>query len=162
MRAGSAATTVGLFLSSLHPFCRPVQSLTMSTSSSTTSAAPRIRVKDAGHLAVCGIYNPQSPFKIPSGFDRTCREMRWDTERMWERLAQPSSKVPWFEHATGSYIYFNHGDGRWWIDGPSGAGVYIVESGSGLPTGKGWTSLSGEYDPVPQVEEVDNEEEYES
>jgi hypothetical protein len=28
--------------------------------------------------------------------------------------------TPWWEADNDSYIYFNRGDGQWWLDGPDG------------------------------------------
>ena len=112
-----------------------------------------ISVKSAGFQEVNGIYRPQSPSTIPAGFDRTCRAMNWNTEQMWNQLAQ--SNLQWFEADNKSYIYWNKGDGKWWIDGPSGAGVYIVKNDAILPPKSGWISLSEDYDPTPTVEVLD-------
>lgn len=112
-----------------------------------------ISVKSAGFQDVNGIYHPKSPSIIPAGFDRTCCEMNWDTNQMWNQLSDPN--VPWFEAQNESYIYWNKGDGKWWIDGPSGAGVYIVPRNSKndmFPPKDGWISLRPNYEPPPTVE----------
>eukprot|EP00957_Ditylum_brightwellii_P017557 1322699-Ditylum_brightwellii.AAC.1 len=50
---------------------------------------------------------------------------------MWKRLSD--GERPWFESENKSYIYWNRGDGKWWMDGPSGSCVYIVKSNDRLP-----------------------------
>ena len=45
---------------------------------------------------------------------------------MWTKLNGDSSI--WFAHSQNeSYIYWNKGDQKWWIDGPLEAGVYIAK-----------------------------------
>ena len=128
------------------------QSFSMSCKSTATT---QISVKSAGFHPVNGIYHAQSATSIPAGFDRTCRNMNWDTEQMWKNLSD--QKTAWFEQSDNeSYIYWNRGDGKWWMDGPSGAGVYIVPDpnlvvGNGLPPTSGWVALSSDFNPVPEV-----------
>eukprot|EP00954_Amorphochlora_amoebiformis_P023509 1360482-Amorphochlora_amoeboformis.AAC.2 len=101
--------------------------------------------------------------------------MFWEPKEMWEELSD--QKRLWFEAGqcryiassvkinvfnkileNGSYIYWNKSDGRWWIDGPSGAGVYIVADkvahlGRGeFPPSDGWKALQGSRKPLPTVE----------
>lgn len=60
-------------------------------------------------------------------------------------------------------MYFNRGDGQWWIDGPDGLGVYVAraereeegEEGMRLPPREGWEALTGGKAPCPVVEVVD-------
>lgn len=83
----------------------------------------------------------------------------------WRRLSNGQS--PWFEKADDHcYIYYNRGDGNWWIDGPDGLGVYVAalsvagvtDEGSGidwaalLPPVEGWEALTGGKEPCPMVE----------
>lgn len=110
-----------------------------------------LSVQFAGFDLVNGIYNAQPPESIPKGFDRTCQEMNWDTEQLWQHLSD--QKRPWFMHTDNdSYIYWNKGDGKWWIDGPTGAGAYIVRNDGWSPPRDGWYALSHKYNPVPTVE----------
>jgi len=51
----------------------------------------------------------------------------------------------------GSYIYWNRSDGRWWMDGPSGAGLYIVKNSNDLPPTSGWQALRGSKAPLPEI-----------
>ena len=44
------------------------------------------------------------------------------------------------------------------IDGPSGAGVYIVKDNGILPPSNGWISLQSDHDPIPTVDVLDEEE----
>ena len=43
------------------------------------------------------------------------------------------------------------------IDGPSGAGVYIVKDNGILPPSNGWISLQSDHDPIPTVDVLDEE-----
>ena len=83
--------------------------------------------------------------------------MKWNTQQMWNQLSD--SSIRWFKSdENDSYIYWNKGDGKWWIDGPSGAGVYIVKDNGILPPSNGWISLQSEFDPIPTVDVLDEEE----
>jgi len=80
---------------------------------------------------------------------------------MWKRLS--NGKTTWWEMENESYIYYNRGDGKWWIDSPDGSGLYIVEVGDGiseasLPPKEGWERLSGAKDPTPVVVVVGEED----
>jgi hypothetical protein len=85
-----------------------------------------------------------------SQFDSKCRQ--WDATKMWLRLSD--QKRVWYEADNGSYIYWNKGDGKWWLDGPSGAGLYIVEDSGKTPPVKGWGRLRGAKLPLPTLELV--------
>mmetsp|Transcript_946 Transcript_946/g.1365 ORF Transcript_946/g.1365 Transcript_946/m.1365 type:complete len:129 (+) Transcript_946:380-766(+) len=115
----------------------------------------KISVSGGGFHDVNGIYEQRSPAIIPAGFDRTCRAMNWDTEQMWKQLSDQSK--PWYESENESYIYWNRGDGKLWIDGPSGSGVYIAKNDGWTPPKSGWVSLSYEYEPTPTVVHVEDE-----
>jgi len=69
---------------------------------------------------------------------------------MWELLTD--LRRPWFEAESGAYVYWNRGDGSWWIDDPSGGGVYIIKSDTDEPPARGWSKLPGASDPLPEVE----------
>eukprot|EP01063_Lacrimia_lanifica_P035781 TRINITY_DN6909_c0_g4_i1.p1 TRINITY_DN6909_c0_g4~~TRINITY_DN6909_c0_g4_i1.p1 ORF type:complete len:124 (+),score=20.28 TRINITY_DN6909_c0_g4_i1:139-510(+) len=112
-----------------------------------------VLVRSAGVADVNGRYSARDPKVIPAGFGRTCRQMGWDTPQMWAQLSD--GRRPWFEAENESYIYWNRGDGKWWIDGPSGAGVYIVPSNAPVPPGSGWQPLAPEYAPLPSVEALE-------
>jgi hypothetical protein len=121
-----------------------------SSLSNTMSKAPQqISIRSAGLQDVNGVYVQQSPTIIPAGFDRTCRAMNWNTEQMWKQLSDQSR--PWYEADNESYVYWNRGDGKWWIDGPSGAGVYIVKNDGWFPPKSGWIALDRDYEPIPEV-----------
>jgi len=115
-----------------------------------------ISITNAGHQAVNGIYYLKSASIIPRGFERTCISMNWNTQQMWNQLSDSSR--PWYEAENDSYIYWNKGDGKYWIDGPSGAGIYIVKDSSELPPKTGWISLDKSYEPIPTVEVLDKDE----
>lgn len=118
--------------------------------------ASSISVQSAGFHPVNGLYESKPPSLIPAGFDRTCRAMRWDTQQMWHQLSD--LQRPWYESENESYIYWNKGDGKWWIDGPSGAGVYIVKNGGWNPPKHGWMALDKDYEPLPSVMVIENKE----
>lgn len=79
----------------------------------------------------------------------------------WRRLSNGQS--PWFEKADDCYVYYNRGDGQWWIDGADGLGVYVARAGVGgseeevewaalRPPAEGWEALTGGKEPCPTVE----------
>eukprot|EP00470_Lotharella_oceanica_P010652 CAMPEP_0170183364 /NCGR_PEP_ID=MMETSP0040_2-20121228/30465_1 /TAXON_ID=641309 /ORGANISM="Lotharella oceanica, Strain CCMP622" /LENGTH=118 /DNA_ID=CAMNT_0010429071 /DNA_START=213 /DNA_END=566 /DNA_ORIENTATION=+ len=114
----------------------------------------KVRITGAGEPDVVGVYEPRDPTKVPAGFAATCQKMFWDPKDTWIQLSD--QKRPWFEMDNGSYIYWNKSDGRWWIDGPSGAGVYIAASKDELPPTTGWRALQGSKAPLPtlKIEEI--------
>merc|ERR1711948_109424 len=99
----------------------------------------KVTVADSGVPSVNQVYTERDPAIIPVGFSLTCAEMKWDPEVMWKKLSDGQS--PWYEAANGSYIYWNQGDGQWWIDAPDGAGVYIVKAPNTMPPSQGWVAL---------------------
>ena len=58
---------------------------------------------------------------------------------------------PWFEAESGAYIYWNRGDGNWWIDDADGGGVYIARGSDDLPPKDGWVVLPTAQLPLPDV-----------
>jgi len=94
-------------------------------------------------LEVNGAYAIRAPNVIPAGFTATCEQMNWPHEEMWKKLSD--GRRAWFESDNGSYIYWNKSDGCWWIDGPSGAGVYIQRNAGELPP------LDGKWEPLNPV-----------
>ena len=80
-----------------------------------SSSGARVVVKEAGSMELNGQYREQDPLAISSGFAATCKQMGWNTNDMWDRLTD--KKTPWYEKEDGAYIYFNRGDGKWWIEG---------------------------------------------
>lgn len=120
------------------------------TASAETVMPSRLEVLGAGSTAVNGFYNSQEPHIIPPGFTHTCNNMGWNDKNMWNRLTD--KKTFWFEHENGSYIYKNIGDGKWWIDGPDGLGLYIIKSRTSLPPKSGYTALTGARRPVPTIQ----------
>ena len=87
-------------------------------------ASKSIRISAAGVRSANGLYLRQSPSNIPEGFAKVCRESRWNTVQMWNQLTD--SRTPWYLMENDAYIYFNRGDGKWWIDAPEGHGLYIA------------------------------------
>ena len=66
------------------------------------------------------------------------------------RLADQA--LPWYEMENGAYVYKNVADGQWWIDEPSGGGVYVVPSTAPLPPTDGWRALPQGLSPLPKIE----------
>lgn len=75
-----------------------------------------------------GKYLATSGTEIPTGFQKVCDQGGWNAESMWLKLNGSSKK--WYKHADSekgndSSIYYNAGTKKWWIDGPSGYGVFL-------------------------------------
>lgn len=87
------------------------------------------------------------PGRIPVGFDKVCKENGWATKDTWKNL---NGGREWFHAENGSYIYFNSADKHWWIDGPSGAGIYKAPGPAHAPPAQGWRLL-GDYNPTPSL-----------
>ena len=93
--------------------------------------------------AINGDYLPRDPDDIPSGFASVCQKQGWDTESTWARLNGVAPADAWYAHADNdSYIYWNKGDGKWWIDGPDGNGVWIADGPSHAPPAHGWRHVT--------------------
>ena len=147
-------TTLPLnFIHSLSLLLLPRIGATMAAAAAATRTT--VAVSGAGMKDVNGVYDSVDAQalnlkRIPAGFIRTCEQMGWDSDAMWRDLYD--SDTPYYLHRENdSYIYRNKGDGRWWIDGPSGAGVYIIQSREKLPPPKSWTALDRAHLPVPKV-----------
>ena len=105
-----------------------------------------IVVQGAGRDDVQGSYVAAPASEIPKGFDDVCKANAWTTAKMWTQLNRGAT---WFKHETnGAYIYFNNADMNWWIDAPSGDGVYKAPGPAHAPPANGW-ELLGDYAPVP-------------
>jgi len=104
---------------------------------------------------VNGDYLPRDPSReIPTGFRKVCKFQGYITEQMWEILnGTDPDKNTWYAHTENeSYIYWNKGDGKWWIDGPDGMGVWIVEGPWHAPLAHGWVDvMRGQVDTTPMV-----------
>jgi len=95
-----------------------------------------MRVSEAGVAEVNGKYISTSADNIPTSFAHVCEEQKWDVKEMWTKL---NGQRDWYKHeSSNAYIYFNNSDGRWWIDGPEGLGVYIVPGPPHAPPAHGW------------------------
>eukprot|EP00854_Cymbomonas_tetramitiformis_P015396 gene15396-18216_t len=118
-------------------------------------AAPKtvIQISNAGAQAVNGRYMPKPFSEIPKSFAKVCKESRWPVERMWAKLADETRT--WFLHDNDSYIYYNRADGKWWIDGPDGYGVYTALNSADLPPADGWTALGDGRQPLPTVSSLE-------
>eukprot|EP00636_Phaeomonas_parva_P001759 CAMPEP_0118880436 /NCGR_PEP_ID=MMETSP1163-20130328/20015_1 /TAXON_ID=124430 /ORGANISM="Phaeomonas parva, Strain CCMP2877" /LENGTH=115 /DNA_ID=CAMNT_0006816845 /DNA_START=252 /DNA_END=599 /DNA_ORIENTATION=+ len=106
----------------------------------------RLVVSGAGARNVNGIYSERPADAVPACFARTCMAMGWEPKVTWEEL---SAGGAWYEAPNKSYIYL-HKDGRYWMDGPTGAGEYAAaDDGAGVPAA-GWEPLGG-MEPMPTV-----------
>jgi len=127
----------------------------------TTEAAPPLLVSGAGAAVLNGLYRPRPATEVPAGFAKTCDNMHWDPSAMWHQLARPKerNKAWWLKEDDDSYMYYNFGDGQWWIDGPDGAGLYVAPEAepSATPPPLGWRPLAGVAAPPPSVAVVKEE-----
>ena len=89
-----------------------------------------IRVSNAGVQILNGTYKSRPYNAIPESFADVCHRMKWDPQRTWTQLAAPSCR--WFLHDNNaSYIYL-HNDGRFWMDDPNGAGIYVCDASNAV------------------------------
>jgi hypothetical protein len=119
----------------------------------------KIRMSGAGVSCANGLYHRQDPSAIPVAFAKVCKKQLWDTEATWKQLTD--METPWYLKEDDGYIYYNRGDGKWWLDdGEKGLGLYIVPVGGNIqvPPTTGWDVLSNEYQPIPSIE-IEAEEE---
>ena len=115
-------------------------------------------VSNAGESAVNGVYAPRSSASVPQGFADTCKANSWEPDATWRKLSDAGRT--WFESANGSYFYWNRGDGHWWLDGPSGAGLYIARDDGPRPPESGWTGVTGRVRaPMPVVRNLPQDRE---
>jgi len=110
----------------------------------------KVVVAGAGEADVNGEFVPRPSSQIPAGFADTCHASNWEPAKMWRELSE--SGRAWFESANGSYFYWNRGDGHWWLDGPSGAGLYIAHDDGQVPPLAGWKVVTRHVrEPMPAV-----------
>ena len=120
------------------------------SSSATGAGGARVEGRDAGEPDVNGEYKPRNAAEIPRGFAATCAASNWAPVATWHELSEAGRT--WFESANGSYFYWNRGDGRWWLDGPSGAGLYAALDRGKVPPQTGWTGVTRSVrSPMPVV-----------
>ena len=138
------------------------------------ATAPIVRITAAGVPSVVGQYLAKASTIVPDGFAVVCKQQRWpvletcvsecvEPSRARPRLALTSVlcagrwkrlsdlEKPWFEADNGAYIYFNKGDGQWWIDEPNGSGVYVSGRATSLPPADGWKPIGSSPSPLPTV-----------
>ncbi len=109
-----------------------------------------LRIESAGLPSLVGAYDAKRHHDAtPDGFDSVCRTMGWDTQTMWHTLADKTK--PWFLHQNGAYVYWNTQDGQWWIDEPTGHGVYVAKTNETMPPTDGWRSLRPDVSELPVV-----------
>jgi len=99
------------------------------------------------------VYTCLKLLRIPVGFAKVCKKSFWNAEMMWEQLSD--LRTPWYLKEDDAYIYFNKGDGKWWLDHPLGHGLYIARGQGGenaVPPTDGWESLQEDYGQLPDFE----------
>jgi len=107
----------------------------------------KIVVDGAGFKELNQEYVATSADEIPTGFEWVCRQKGWNAADTWRELNGDSI---WFKASTQAYIYWNKSNGVWWIDEPSGNGVYIAKAPSWAPPQTGWKAL-GPFGPLPSL-----------
>ena len=115
------------------------------TSTGSKQNVVKVNVMESKEVPeINGDYLPKSPKDIPPGFASVCETQGWDTSDMWAKLNGVDPKHDtWFAHSENeSYIYWNRNDGKWWIDGPDGNGVWIVAGPSHAPPAHGWMHVT--------------------
>ena len=126
----------------------------MATGAIATLLTSMIIVQNAGTATVNGQYFPQDSSKIPNGFDLVCKQNNWNTLELWKKL---NGNSVWYEKKDGAYVYYNHGDRRWWIDDKDGLGVYIADTDGSddaikYPLRSGYQPLQNAQLPAPTIE----------
>ncbi len=88
--------------------------------------------KKGGDVSVVnGEYVARPASEVPREFAKVCDQNGWPVDQTWARLNGKTSI--WYKYAdesgagAGSYVYFNNSDGKWWIDGPDGLGIFISQ-----------------------------------
>ena len=117
--------------------------------------ASMIKIAGAGVAAANGTFWAKSPSIIPVGFSKVCKENAWNAEKTWSTLTDLETQ--WYLNDNGAYVYYNKGDGKWWIDAPEGHGLYIAKADGkhkGIPPANGWQLLDHSYGPIPAVRMV--------
>jgi hypothetical protein len=115
------------------------------SSGSISNVARLIVSGSEGAPEVDGEYRPRSPADVPGGFADVCAARGWDVASTWARSNGLDPRAgTWFAHAeNGSYVYRNKADGKWWIDGPDGSGVWIADGPCHAPPAHGWVHVTG-------------------
>ena len=132
--------------------------LLMSASvSNSADAFSAVRIYGSGIASVNTKYEWRSSNLIPEGFARVCVQNQWDVETTW---AQLNGGRNWLHASNDAYIYLNSMDDQWWIDEPSGRGVFVAPhqkvlsslNNDFLPPMNGWRALEQGNSPLPNVE----------
>lgn len=99
-------------------------------------------IEETDFSSVGGLFVSKSASEIPKGFAQVCDDHGWDTDNTWAHLNGGHS---WFSNANnnGAYIYWNQSDKCWWIDAPSGDGIFKAKGPAHAPPAHGWKPLKG-------------------
>lgn len=123
----------------------------------STNKITGLRILNAGVEETNGKYKTKNFQSIPDSFAAVCDENGWSSTEMWEKL---NGQNDWFQHENNNcYVYRNLSDGRWWIDGNDGLGVYVAPENKGsvkeAVPGSGWSLLTpGKYRTTPSLPTV--------
>ena len=112
-----------------------------------TNTIDTVHVVNLGTSTLNGVYERLNAYIIPLGFRKVCKEQGWDTKKMWKQLNGDTNS--WYKVKTwacplcrrlttltclsqhtenGSYIYFNQGDRKWWMDGENNTKISAKKS----------------------------------
>lgn len=92
-----------------------------------------VQIISASYEPLIGRYLVRESQDIPRSFAMVCEQAKWPVEGTWKKL-NGGEGGRWFGHTENdSYIYYNQGDGLWWIDGPDGLGRWVAPGSSSSP-----------------------------
>ena len=129
------------FIKSPYLSIRKSGGLLLAIFSTVGAAKMGLSIANAGFEPVNGNYTAQPHTTVPASFDQVCKAQGWNTAKMWSRL---NGDREWYKHESNpSYVYYNQGDEKWWIDGPDGLGVYITSPTpyQTTPPDQGWNLI---------------------
>ena len=114
------------------------------------SVAARVVIAGAGSAIVNGVFSLRDAAAIPAAIALVCSSSGWNAAATWARL---NGARAWWEAPNHSYVYYNSGDGQWWLDsGVTGLGLYVSSAASaGAPPRDGWAPLGDGALPLPSV-----------
>jgi len=125
------------------------------------ASAVRLRVFAPGRGEVSGTFERRPGSVIPVEFGNVCAQNGWDPAETWAAL-NGGADGDWFLRArdgdgeydeNGAYAYRNAKDGKWWIDGPDGLGVFTARGPAHAVPGMAtaWEALDENEGGLPTV-----------
>jgi len=137
---------------SVAPLAAPSTPPSTPPSPSRALDVPAVRLSGASVRGANALYVPRDPRRIPAGFARACAKAGGFAPRgLWDDLT--NGVTPWFESPGGAFLYYRRGEGCWYVDDRTGAGLYRAPPADSLllpPTG-GWTALTGRRRGAPTM-----------